>query len=172
MKKLLIILILTSSVCFGQNLTYKSEFDKSFKRSDYRSYVSKDSIIFNIDDNIKIGKPSDLTFKNIYIYQILGYLPMSITENHLLDGNCKIIAISVSGTKRKGFLPYIQIRNEDGKFFSIDIEKAITSKEINIGLSENEVLELLKKEKEKLELGIISEKEFERRENELLKKVT
>ena len=171
MKKLLIIFILTSSVCFGQNLTYKSEFDKSFKRSNYKSYLSKDLIIFNIDDNIKIGKPSDLTFKNIYIYQILGYLPMSITENHLLDGNCKIISISVSGTRRKGFLPYIQIRNEDGIFFSIDIEKAITSKEINIDLSENEVLGLLKKEKEKLDLGIISEKEFERRKNELLKKV-
>jgi hypothetical protein len=171
MKKLLIIFILTSSVCFGQNLTYKPEFDKSFKRSNYKSYLSKDSIIFNIDDNIKIGKPSDLTFKNIYIYQILGYLPMSITENHLLDGNCKIISISVSGTRRKGFLPYIQIRNEDGIFFSIDIEKAITSKEINIDLSENEVLELLKKEKEKLDLGIITEKEFERRKNELLKKV-
>ncbi|SEA44392.1 hypothetical protein [Bizionia paragorgiae] len=169
MNKLLIIFTLISSVCLGQNLTYQSEFDKSFKRSDYKSYISKDSIVFKIDDNIKIGKPSDLTFKNIYIHQGLGYLPMSVTENHLLDGNCKIIAISVAGTKRKGFLPYIQIRNEDGKFFSIDIEKAITSKEINVGLSENEILELLKKEK--LELEIISAEEFERRKKELLKKL-
>ena len=171
MNKLLIIFTLISSVCFGQNLTYQSEFDKSFKRSDYKSYISKDSIVFMIDDNIKIGKPSDLSFKNIYIYQGLGYLPMSVTENQLLDGNCKIIAISVAGTKRKGFLPYIQIRNEDGKFFSIDIEKAITSKEISIGFSENEILDLLKKEKEKLELGIISTEEFERRKKELLKKL-
>jgi hypothetical protein len=163
--------MLISSVCFGQSLTYQSEFDKSFKRSDYKSYTSKDSIVFMIDENIKIGKPSDLSFKNIYIYQGLGYLPMSVTENHLLDGNCKIIAISVAGTKRKGFLPYIQIRNEDGKFFSIDIENAIMSKEISVRFSENEILDLLKKEKEKLELGIISTEEFERRKKELLKKL-
>lgn len=171
MKKLLIIFILLSSICVGQDLNYQTNFDKKSKRSDYKTYVSKDSIVFRIDDYIKIGEPSDLTFKNIYIYQGLGYLPMSVTENHLLDGKCKIISISVAGTKRKGYFPYIQIRDEDGQFFSIDIEKAIKSKEIKIGSSENEVLELLKKEKEKLEFGIITPEEFEKRKKELLKSI-
>ena len=95
---------------------------------------------------------------------------MSVTENYLLDGECKIISISIAGTKSKGFFPYIQIRNQNGMFFSIDIENAISSEEITTGLTENEVLEILKKEKEKLELGIISQEQFEKRKAELIKK--
>ena len=169
MNRFLIIFMLISSICVGQNLTYQADFDQNYKRSDYNSYLSKDSIFFKIGDVIKIGKPSDLTFKNIYIYQGLGYLPMSVTENQLLNGNCKIIAISIAGNKRKGFIPYIQISNEDGQFFSVDIEKALASKEIIVGLTENEILELLKIEKEKLELGIISPEQFEIRKTDLLK---
>lgn len=114
--------------------------------------------------------PSKLTFKHIFIFQSLGYLPMSVTENYLLDGECKIISISIAGTKSKGFIPYIQIRNQKGMFFSIDIENAISSGEITTGLTENEVLEILKKEKEKLELGIITQEQFEKRKAELIKK--
>jgi hypothetical protein len=55
-------------------------------------------------------------------------------------------------------------------FFSIDIENAISSGEITTGLTENEVLEILKKEKEKLELGIITQEQFEKRKTELMKK--
>lgn len=95
---------------------------------------------------------------------------MSVTENYLLDGECKIISISIAGTKSKGFIPYIQIRNQKGMFFSIDIENAISSGEITTGLTENEVLEILKKEKEKLELGIITQEQFEKRKAELIKK--
>lgn len=171
MKKnifLLLILVIFSS--YSQDLAFKKDFDKSYKRSDYKNYVSKDSIAFKINDIIKIGKPSDLTFKHIFIFQSLGYLPMSVTENYLLDGECKIISISIAGTKSKGFFPYIQIRNQKGMFFSIDIENAISSGEITTGLTENDILEILKKEKEKLELGIISLEEFEKRKTELIKK--
>jgi len=165
------IFLLISISSFSQQLTFQSEFDKSYKRSDYKSYFSKDSIVFNIDDNIKIGSPSDFTFKHIYIFQSLGYLQMSVTQNHLLDGECTIFAIIVSGSKRKGFFPYINIRNEDGVFFSIDIENAILKGEIKTGLSENDILKILKEEKEKLELGIISVEEFEKRKKELLKQM-
>jgi hypothetical protein len=95
---------------------------------------------------------------------------MSISENYLLEGECKIMAISVAGNKSKGFIPYIQIRNPKGMFFSVDIEKAISSGEVVTELTENEVLEILKKEKEKLELGIISQEQFEKRKAELIKK--
>lgn len=169
-KNVFLLLILIGFSSFGQELSFKEDFDKSYKRSDYKSYVSKDSIIFRVNDEIKIGAPSDLTFKNIFIFQSLGYLKMSVTENHLLDSKCKIVAISVAGSKAKGFFPYIQIANQNGTFFSVDIEKAIASGEINTKLSENEILEALKKDKEKLELGIITQEEFEKRKAELLKK--
>ena len=65
----------------------------------------------------------------------------------------------------------LKIKNEDGVFFSIDIENAILKGEIKTGFSENEILDILKKEREKLELGIISEEEFEKRKKELLKQM-
>jgi hypothetical protein len=169
-KNIFILLVLVAFSSFGQDLSFKKEFDKSYKRSDYKTYISKDSIVFKINDVIKIGKPSDITYKNIYIFQIMGYIPMSISENYLLEGECKIMAISVAGNKSKGFIPYIQIRNPKGMFFSVDIEKAISSGEVVTELTENEVLEILKKEKEKLELGIISQEQFEQRKAELIKK--
>jgi len=165
-----LLLILISSNSFGQGLTFKENFDKSYKRSDYKTYISKDSIIFRINDEIKIGTPSELTYKHIFIFQSIGYLKMSVAENYLLNGTCKIVSISVTGSKTKGFLPYIQIANQSGTFFSIEIDKAIASGEINTKLSENEILEALKKEKEKLELGIISQEDFEKRKAELLNK--
>ena len=170
-RKTFLLLTLITFSCFGQDLSFKEEFDKSYKRSDYKTYISKDSTVYKINDEVKIGTPSDLKFKHIFIFQSLGYLPMSVTENHLLDGKCKIVAISVAGSKAKGFFPYIQITNQRGMFFSVDIEKAISSGEINTKLSENDIFEVLKKEKEKLELGIISQEEFEKRKAELLKKM-
>jgi hypothetical protein len=169
-KSIFLLLILVTFSSFSQDLSFKKDFDKSYKRSDYKTYISKDSTVFKINDVIKIGSPSNLTFKYIFIFQSLGYLPMSVNENHLLDGECKIVAISVAGSKTKGFFPYIQIRNQKGMFFSIDIENGISSREIITKLSENEILEILKKEKEKLELGIINPAEFEKRKAELIKK--
>ena len=94
---------------------------------------------------------------------------MTIDQNHLLDGQLKITTITVSGSKRKGYSPYFVMRNESGSFFSIDIENAIANGEVITKLSEDEILELLKKEKEKLELGIITQEEFETRKTKLLK---
>ena len=169
-KNIFLFLLLFVFQSYSQDLAFKKDFDKSYKRSDYKSYVSKDSVVFKINDRIKIGKPSNFKFKYIFIFQSLGYLPMSVTENYLLDGECTIVAISIAGTKSKGFLPYIQIRNQKGMFFSIDIENAIFTGEIATTLNENEVLEALKKEKEKLDLGIITQDQFEKRKAELLKK--
>lgn len=169
-KNIFLFLLLFVFQGYSQDLVFKKDFDKSYKRSDYKSYVSKDSLVFKINEIIKIGKPSEGKFKHIYIFQSLGYLPMSVTENYLLDGECTIVAISIAGTKSKGFLPYIQIRNQKEMFFSIEIENAISSGEIATTLNENEVLELLKKEKEKLDLGIITQDQFEKRKAELLKK--
>ncbi|MBD3906940.1 hypothetical protein NAL32_19870 [Chryseobacterium sp. Ch-15] len=140
-KNVFLLLILFGFSSFGQELNFKEDFDKSYKRSDYKTYISKDSIIFRVNDEIKIGAPSDLTFKYIFIFQSLGYLKMSVAENRQLDGKCKIIAISIAGSKAKGFFPYIQIANESGTFFSVEIEKAIPSGEIVTKLSENEILE-------------------------------
>lgn len=169
-KNIFLFLLLFVFQGYSQDLVFKKDFDKSYKRSDYKSYVSKDSIVFKINEIIKIGKPSEGKFKYIFIFQSIGYLPMSVSENYLLDGECTIVAISIAGTKSKGFLPYIQIRNRKGMFFSIDIENAISRGEIATTLDENEVLELLKKEKEKLDLGIITQDQFEKRKAELLKK--
>lgn len=169
-KNIFLFLLLFVFQGYSQDLVFKKDFDKSYKRSDYKSYLSKDSIVFKINEIIKIGKPSEGKFKYIFIFQSIGYLPMSVSENYLLDGECTIVAISIAGTKSKGFLPYIQIRNRKGMFFSIDIENAISRGEIATTLDENEVLELLKKEKEKLDLGIITQDQFEKRKAELLKK--
>ena len=68
MKRITFLLLtLITFPCFGQDLSFKEEFDKSYKRNDYKTYISKDSIVFKISDEVKIGTPSNLTLR-IFIY--------------------------------------------------------------------------------------------------------
>lgn len=57
-KNIFLFLLLFVFQGYSQDLVFKKDFDKSYKRSDYKSYVSKDSIVFKINEIIKIGKPS------------------------------------------------------------------------------------------------------------------
>jgi predicted Zn-dependent peptidase len=96
---------------------------------------------------------------------------LSAVENHLLQNKkCKIFSISVAKKKKNVYKAYIQVRNDEGDFFSIEIEDAIKNEEVSFGFSEDEVLELLKKEKEKMEFGLITKDEFEKRKKEILKR--
>lgn len=173
MKKIIPFLLLISFLnTVSQNLQFK-QFKKSDKASNYKSYLSKDSICFRKNDEIRIGNPSGLIYKSILIFdkRFSGYVVLSATEHHLLQGkNCKIFSISVAKKKKNVYRAFIQVRNDEGNFFSIDIEDAIESNEISFRLSEDEVLELLKKEKEKMEFGIITKDEFEKRKKEILKR--
>ena len=53
-KTAFLVLILLAFYSYGQELSYKYEFDKSYKGSDYKEYISKDNMVFKIDDQIKI----------------------------------------------------------------------------------------------------------------------
>ncbi len=158
-KQLLVISLFIINILFSQEIDYKniSKDTKGF----HSSYLAKDSIIYKIGDNIKIGNPSEFTFKNIYIFQIMGYLKMSLQDAAVLGENVKIISISVLGNKKKGYRAYVVASSLRGVNFSIDFEKALETGEIisNI-MTSDEALALLKKEKDKLDLEIITQQEY------------
>ncbi len=66
----LLTLLLSAFFSFSQDLSYNENFDKTYKkRSDYKTYTSKDSILFKLNDQINLGVPSRLTFKNTLLFQ-------------------------------------------------------------------------------------------------------
>lgn len=169
-------MILTSMMCFsfisfGQSISHDDVTSGNFEvKNGFVSYTAKDNHVYKIGDTLKIGYPSDKKyFKYIQQMTIAGDL---LQMGALFSGNNAIIKkIRVSGTKRSGFKINIQTKGNTAlDNFFIDFENAIESGEIkSFGLTSDQALSELKKAKDKLELGLISEEEYNKKKEELIK---
>lgn len=156
---------------FGQNISYDDVTNGNFEvKNGFVSYKAKDNHIYKIGDTLKIGYPSDKKyFKYIQQMTITGDL---LQMGPLFSGNNAIIKkIRVSGTKRSGFKINIQTKGNTAlDNFFIDFENAIESEELkSFGLTSDQALSELKKAKDKLELGLIPEEEYNNKKQELIK---
>lgn len=156
----------------GQTLKY-SDLTSSTKRPKgiFESYESKDGSIYKVGDTIVIGTPSVLK-SFAFIYEgstLLGYTSANIA---LSGNNSEIKRILATGTRRSGFS--VQLVCKDalgvGGNIRVDLENAIKSGEVkSFGMTSDEALAELKKAKDKLDLGLISEEEYEKIKAELIK---
>ncbi|MFV8347991.1 hypothetical protein [Flavobacterium sp. ZB4P13] len=170
MKKLLLIAFLTISICgYTQEIKYTDLATSS--RGEFTSYVSKDGSVYKIGDRIKIGKPSaNATFA--YITQGDGVL-IGITQ---LPANSsgqetEIKKIFVVGNKRVGYSVSFRTKGVSGLLnYSIAVENAIDTNEIkSFGMSSDDALTELKKSKDKLDLGLISQADYDLKKADLVK---
>ncbi|MBX2969004.1 MAG: SHOCT domain-containing protein [Cyclobacteriaceae bacterium] len=141
---------------------------KKFEKQ-YTTYVSKDNIVFNVGDRIKIGRPSSVAQTFMYI-----------TEQDALTGTASLPAgysgfeteikrIRVGGNKRIGYAVMFWTKGIWGpSTFVINIENALATGEIRSSvMTSDEALAELKRAKDKLDLGLITQQEFEKLKAEL-----
>lgn len=171
--------VLLYSTCYSQGIKY-SDITSITKRSYDRfdSYEASDGQIYKVGDKITIGLPSSTNRVFSFIWfqptalDVLAEVPMSFANVRSSGDLTEIKRIYLVGTKRAGFSVemvtkgfYVLSNN-----YTISFENALKSGEIKgSGMTSDQALQELKKAKEKLDLGIISQEQYDILKTDLLK---
>jgi hypothetical protein len=172
MKNLIFILALMFSVVsFGQDTLSYEQLQSSETRPSgkYDAYISKDGRIYSPGDTIDIGTPSGTNGKFVHLQKVDVAGTVYIVGPEAVNTHVILKSIRVGGTKRSGWKVSFQTKGMtfvDNYF--LYIEDAITVGEVDSGvMSSDEALTELKKAKDKLDLGLITQEEFEKIKLEL-----
>lgn len=157
---LLLVLLITN--LYAQELKYtdlqRGEKKPKMPMSGWKSYVSKDGITYKAGDIIKIGFPSSINeFK--FITSPGGG---SNQTKELSGREVEILYFMAPGLKNVGFQPVAVCKGALLSKYNIEIENAIQTGEIkSFGMTSDEALTELKKAKDKLDLGIITQPKYD-----------
>ncbi|HFG0566833.1 SHOCT domain-containing protein [Flavobacterium psychrophilum] len=167
--KLLTFALLTSIISFGQEINFKDLSTSS--RGEFTSYISQDNATYKIGDRIKIGVPSsNKTFA--FITEGDGFLlPITNLTAASSGQETEIKKISIIGNKRTGYSVTFRTKGMTGlSNYTIQFENALSTGEVKgFGKTSDEALTELKKAKDKLDLGLITQEEFDKSKSELAK---
>jgi hypothetical protein len=140
-------------------------------RGEFSSYLASDGAIYKIGDRIKIGVPSsNKTFA--FITEGDGILlPITNLLATASGQETEIKKIWVVGNKRTGYSVSMRTKGISAlSNYTIQFENALSTGEIKgFGMTSDEALAELKKAKDKLDLGLISQEEFNEKKSELSK---
>lgn len=177
MRKLQLIMMglftLVTMFSFGQDtLTYEDvSSSKQRHKGKFDTYIAKDGSIYTVGDTINVGIPSGINGRFVHLCKVdiigtIYQVGREAVNTHIILKN-----IRVGGTKRSGWKVSFQTKGMtfiDNYF--LFIEDAIVSGEINSSvITSDEALNKLKKEKDKLDLGLITQEEFDKIKEELSK---
>lgn len=147
-------------------------------RGDYTSYVSKDGLIFKVGDTLKIGTPyvtpnlpySNNTFKCLFMTIGILYTPTPLTIE-FSGSEAEIKKIQVAGSKKLGYAVFFITKgNIKMVNYKIMIEGAIATGEIRtVAKTSDEALAELRKAKDKLDLGLITQEDYNNIKTDLSK---
>lgn len=166
MKRTLIIslLVICSFVTFGQN---KIE-----------SYTASDNITYHIGDTIKLGTGSDNKGNFKYLQMGGFYNTMAAMNGDYQDvassvgrnySGLNVVIKKIKEQKFKGGTKVIFVVGGGNLTnYNLMIEEALKTGEVaSTGMSSDEALTQLKKEKDKFDLGLITSEEYEAKKQEL-----
>jgi len=154
--------ILSGIQCYSQTLNYNDVTKATEKPKGYHDqYISKDGITYKNGDTLTMGRGSGENGTYVYIFGANARPdPNSFNRKIIIDG------IYLDGNKKIGWKvgfitkPWLQFYVED----------ALASGEIKtLGMTSDEALSELKKWKDKLDLNIITEEEYNKKKEELTK---
>jgi hypothetical protein len=174
MKQLMMIALMMCStlISFGQDTLRYSDFNSEDRpRGSYSHYLSKDGSVYSVGDKIKFGSPSGIngTFVIIQKMDIAGNV--YVVGSEVINTSAEIKKIRVGGTKRSGFKATFQTKGLTGvDNYFLFIEDGITTGEVKSNvMTSDQALTELKKCKDKLDLGLITQEEFNSKKSELSK---
>jgi hypothetical protein len=178
MKKV-IFLMMALMMCFVTTITAQSDTLKysdlsgSVKpKGEYTHYLSKDGVVYSVGDELTLGFPSN---GNVYTTCFQGdgvFIAMTPLVGST-NANTKITIkrFIISGTKKTGFSVLFRTTGLIGTLpYTIQYENALIIGEIKgFGMTSDEALAEFKKAKDKLDLGLITQEEFDKLKLELSK---
>lgn len=163
------ITLIASLFCKAQELTF-SDLTTELEHKRYEKYTAKDGTVFQVGGKLKMGLPSNpRQFVYVEIVDPLaGNSPVLPTN---ANREVEIKRIEVSGKLKKGYKVWVVTNGGVAlERFYFDIENALQTREVKgDGMSSDEALAQLKRAKEKLDLGLITQQEFDKLKSELSK---
>jgi len=170
MKNLLfLIFLLICKFAYSQDLKY-SDLSSITQKGEYVSYVGSDGAVYRIGDKIRIGVPSsNKSFAFIWVGDGL-FAPMTPLYAVSSGQESEIKRIFVVGSKRTGYSVSMRTKGFGLSNYTIQFENALATGEIKgFGMSSDDALAELKKAKDKLDLGLISQEQFDQIKAEMTK---
>jgi hypothetical protein len=168
MKKILA-LVMTMFVLSATSQTLKH--NELTERTECEAYIGSDGIIYKVGDTLKIGMPSGLrSFAFIQSIDFLGTI--SFATAGFSNTEVVIKKIRIVGQSRTGYKASFQTKATAVSNLFIDFESALQSGELNGkkgSISSADAINELKKAKEKLDLGLITQEEYDKKKAELVK---
>ena len=160
---------ISATMVFGQEINFADL--ATAERGEFTSYLASDGAVYKIGDRIKIGVPSsNKTFA--FITEGDGILlPITNLTAFSSGTETEIKRIFVYGSKRAGYAVSFRTKGYTGvSNYTIQFENALSVGEVKgFGLSSDDALDQLKKAKDKLDLGLITQEEFDKLKAELAK---
>jgi hypothetical protein len=160
---------ISASIVTGQEIKFADL--ATAERADLASYLASDGAVYKIGDRVKIGVPSsNKTFA--FITEGDGILvPITSLTSFASGTETEIKRIYVYGSKRVGYSVGFRTKGYTGlSNYTIQFENALSVGEVKgFGLSSDDALDQLKKAKDKLDLGLITQEEFDKQKAELAK---
>lgn len=166
MKKIFFIVITLVSL---QSFSQQAKYGNITGKGEYQSYISKDGTLFNVGDKITIGSPSK-TNQFSFIYIGNGILtPITFIGAAWSNTEVTLKKINILGNEDSGYEVLVKANN-GGAMLNILLEKAINGGEIvTASKISDEALSELKKAKDKLDLGLITQEKYDSIKSKLSK---
>ena len=169
MKLITALFITVSASLFSQEIKFADL--ATAQRGEFTSYLGSDGAVYKIGDRVKIGVPSsNKTFA--FITQGDGILlPITNLTASSSGSETEIKRITVVGNKRAGYSVAFRTKGLTGlSNYTVQFENALSTGEIKgFGLSSDDALAQLKKGKDKLDLGLITQEEYDKLKADLTK---
>ena len=175
MKKTILFLAISlmSNLIFAQDenlqVNYNEVNENGITRGSFQSYVAKDGSVFKVGDRVNFKTPYGTNGRFVSITKVMIDGSMYPVGSELVNSSSEIKKIRVGGNKRSGYKVTFQTKGYTGiDNYFLYIEDAISMNEVkSLVMSSEEALANLKKEKDKMDLGLITPQEFEARKKEL-----
>lgn len=167
----LFVVLLNASMLFSQQVDVSDLEAGTITGGKFESYLSKDGTIYKVGEFLDIGLPSGTNGRFVLIQQIDIAGNILVVGSNAINTHCEIKKIRVIGNKRQGYKVQLQTKGTssiDNYFFNL--EDAIVAGEIKSkGMTSDEAMKELKTAKDKLDLGLITQAEYDKVKAELIK---
>lgn len=169
----LVIFVINSS--YGQTLRFDESLEDKTE-TDFSSYIASDGYEYKVGEKIKIGQPSTSGGfegnKKLFAFISKGdgvFSPIMSVSSDWSGTESEILKIFVAGTSRTGYKVFMRTKAMVYRY-RINFEEALKSGEIEPkGMTEETALKKLAQEKQKLDLGLITQDQYEKVKLELSK---
>ena len=169
MKHLFILLLTLLSLSSNGQTVKFTDLSGEKPKGTYTTYISKNGETYTIGDTIRIGVPSGTNGRFVYIQIMDIFGNTAYAGPEATNTTAELKKIHVLGTSRAGWKISFQTKGQTGlaNYFFF-IEDATASGEIKSKtMTSDEALAALKKAKDKLDLDLINQEEYNKIKAEL-----